>query len=270
MTLEEFKQRARAIRERILHMVHRGKSSHVGTALSVVEILTVLYFEIMNVDPSRPDDPDRDRFILSKGHGCTAQYATLCERGFFDEKILETYYLDGGALPGHATHATVPGVETSTGSLGHGLSLAVGMAYAAKLDKKAYRTFVVLGDGECNEGSVWEAAMAAAHWKLDNLVVIVDHNKLQGCGAPENVMGLEPFAAKWEAFGWNAREIDGHDPAALALALKNIPLVPGRPSVLIAHTIKGKGVSYMEGKVEWHYKSPDDAQLQVARGELNS
>lgn len=270
MTIKTLKVHAQSIRNRVLKMVHNGKSSHVGTALSAVDILTVLYFKIMSIDPGQPKNPARDRFILSKGHGCTAQYATLCERGFIDEKVLETYYQDGGLLPGHATHDSVPGVEVSTGSLGHGLSLAVGMAYAAKLDGKKYRTFVVMGDGECNEGSVWEAAMAASHWKLDNLVVIVDHNKLQGCGSPAEVMGLEPFVAKWQAFGWNARELDGHDIEALVEALNLLPAEKGKPTVLIAHTVKGKGVSFMEGKVEWHYKSPDQTQLQQACEEITN
>lgn len=262
-------QHAASIRKNIIHMVHKGKSSHVGTALSCVDLLTVLYFEIMNIDPQYPNDLGRDRFILSKGHGCTAQYATLAERGFFDPKILETYYQDGGQLPGHATHATVPGVEVSTGSLGHGLGLGLGMAYAAKLDGDSYRVFVLLGDGECNEGSIWEAVLSAPHWKLDNLVALVDYNHLQGCGTTEGVMNLNPFADKWKSFGWGVREIDGHNLETIQKNLKEVPFIPGKPSVVIAQTVKGKGVSYMENQLDWHYRSPNDKQREAALKEIN-
>lgn len=269
MDLKKLDQHATSIRKRIIEMVYTGKSSHVGTALSCVDILTVLYFAIMNIDPKAPDNLDRDRFILSKGHGCTAQYATLAERGFFDPRLLEQYYQDGG-LPGHATQGCVPGIEVSTGSLGHGLGLGVGMAYAAKMDQKSYRVFVVLGDGECNEGSVWESILAAAHWKLDHLTVIVDHNNLQGCGTTDEVMNLRPFEEKWKAFGWETKTVNGHNLEALVQALKSVPFHLGKPSVIIAETTKGKGVSYMENQLEWHYRSPNSEQREQALQQINT
>lgn len=252
----------------ILNMVTSGKSSHVGSALSCADILTVLYFEVMNIDPHHPDDPNRDRFILSKGHGCTAQYAVLAELGFFPKERLRTYYKKDGLL-GHATYQMVPGLEVSTGSLGHGLGIGVGMAYAAKLDAKSYRVFVVVGDGECNEGSIWEAALAAPQWKLDNLVVIVDANNIQGCGTTIDILNLEPFKEKWESFGWAVKEVDGHDLSKINSTLHTLPFEPGKPSLLIAHTVKGKGVSFMENTVEWHYKSPDPAQYKQALSEFS-
>lgn len=265
--LKNLAKTAKTVRTSILNMVTSGKSSHVGTALSCSDILTVLYFEVMKIDPKHPEDPNRDRFILSKGHGCAAQYAVLAERGFFSKKQLKTYYKRGGLL-GHATYQMVPGMEASTGSLGHGLGIGVGMAYAGKMDAKSYRIFVVVGDGECNEGSIWEAALGAPQWKLDNLIVIVDANKIQGCGKTNDILNLEPFKKKWESFGWAVKEVDGHDLSELKASLKNVPFVSGKPSVLIAHTVKGKGVSFMENKVEWHYKSPDVDQHRQALGEL--
>jgi len=269
MKNEKLSIRARAIRKHILRMVSSGQSSHVGTALSCADILTVLYFSILNINPKNPVDPDRDRFILSKGHGCTAQYATLAERGFFNPNILETYYQNGGLL-GHATCKMVPGMEVSTGSLGHGLGLGVGMAYAAHLDSKKYRVFVVMGDGECNEGSVWEAALAAPQWGLDNLVAVIDYNQLQGCGKNQEVLDLEPFKAKWESFRWAVRDVDGHDTDALLKVFQKLPFETGKPSLVIAHTTKGKGVSFMENRVEWHYKSPNPEQHLQALKELSS
>lgn len=270
MPLQDLQKKASLIRHHVIHMVHKGKSSHVGTALSIVEILTVLYFAILRIDRKNPHDPNRDRFILSKGHGCSAQYAALAEAGFFDIKILETYYQNGGQLPGHATKDCVPGVEASTGSLGHGLGLGVGLAYAAKKDHRNYKTFILLGDGECNEGSVWEAALAAAQWKLDNLIVIIDKNNLQGCGNTADIMNLEPLAEKWRAFGWEVAEVDGHNIEELRKSLKKTPLKKNRPTVIIADTVKGKGVSYMEHKMEWHYHSPNEEQLQTALKEIST
>jgi transketolase len=258
---------AREIRKKIVRMATSGKSSHIGTALSTVEILASLYFKTMRINPLEPQDPSRDRFIMSKGHGCLALYAALAERGFFPADKLSAFYLDGG-IPGHATRDCLPGVEASTGSLGHGLPIGVGMALAAKMDSRHYRTFVLLGDGECDEGSVWEAAMLAGHKKLDNLIAIIDYNKLQSFGYTKEVMDLEPLSAKWESFGWAASEVDGHDLEALDGLFGKLPFSPGKPSVVIAHTVKGKGVSFMENRIEWHYKSPNAEQEKMALEEL--
>ncbi len=258
--------RARRIRCRILKMVHASKSSHVGTALSSVDILVALYFKVMRIDPKRPDWGARDIFLLSKGHGCTAQYATLVERGYADAKVLEGFAADGGTLWGHATSGTLPGVEASTGSLGHGLPIGLGMAIA----DPARRVFVLLGDGECDEGSVWEAALFAGHRRPENLVAIIDYNKIQSLGDTKDVLNLEPLADKWKALNWGVREVDGHDIGAITKALSSLPFKKGRPSVLIAHTIKGKGVSFMENKLDWHYKNPDDSQLAAALAELGA
>lgn len=252
---------AKEVRRKIIRMVTSGKSSHAGTALSSVEILVALYFSAMKIDG--PDDPNRDRFIMSKGHGCSALYAVLAEKQFFPEKELEKFYLDDG-IPGHGTLNCLPGVEASTGSLGHGLSLGAGMALAAKMDKLSHRTFVLVGDGECDEGSVWEAAMFAGHMKLDNLVVIVDYNKLQSFGYTKEVLDLEPFVEKWRSFGWEAIEVDGHSIDELSKALEK----RDKPLAIIAHTVKGKGVSFMENKLEWHYKSPTEEQEKQALEEL--
>lgn len=255
---------AARIRRQVLHMTHAGRASHVGTCLSMTDLLAVLYGGILRVSPDRVDSPDRDRFLLSKGHGCAALYAVLAEQGFFPVEWLDSFYRDGGRLPGHATHAGIPGVEVSTGSLGHGLSLGCGMALAGKRDGRSYRTFVLLSDGECDEGSVWEAALFAGHHRLDNLTVIVDYNKLQSLKEIKDTLALEPFAAKWEAFGWNAIELDGHDLTQVAATLGATPLQVGRPTCVIAHTVKGKGVPFMEHQVLWHYRPPDDAELRDA------
>jgi transketolase len=262
---------AKRIRLQSLRMVSRANASHIGACLSATDILAVLYAKILRIDPARPDWPDRDRFILSKGHAAAALYAVLAETGFFPLEWLETYCCDGSSLPGHAT-ATVPGVEVSTGSLGHGLPIACGMALAAKRRNGSSdaprRVFCLLGDGECDEGSVWEAALFAPQHKLDNLVAIVDRNKLQGFGTVEEVMDLEPLADKWRAFRWSVRELDGHDLRAIEQALAAAPFEPGRPSVIIARTVKGKGVSYMEDQLAWHYRAPDARQLEQAVHEV--
>ena len=258
------------IRAHALRMVHRAKASHIGGCLSVADVLAALYGGILRVDPARPDWPARDRFILSKGHGAAALYATLAERGFFPAAWLEEFCRDGGRLCGHVTSGRVPGVEVSAGSLGHGLPIGCGMALAAAREHPAARVFVVLSDGECDEGSTWEAALFAGHQRLDNLVAIVDYNKIQSFGRVEEVLDLDPLADKWRAFRWAAREVDGHDHAALAAALGALPLEAGRPSVLVAHTVKGKGVSFMENDLAWHYRSPDDAQLAGALAEIGA
>ena len=266
---ESLDQVSKRVRKQVLAMVHASGSSHVGTSLSAVDILVSLYFKVLRIDPAKPSDPVRDRLILSKGHGCAALYATLVECGFANKKILEGFSVDGGSLWGHSTWKTMPGIEASTGSLGHGLPMGVGMALAAKADGSSRRIFVILGDGECDEGSVWESAMFAGHHKLDNLVAIVDYNKIQSLGSVKEVLDLEPFAAKWRAFGWTAQEINGHSHEEIVSALSAVPFEPIKPSVLIAHTVKGKGVSFMENQLAWHYKSPDAAQLKSACGEID-
>jgi transketolase len=259
---------ANRIRRRVLEMICRAKSSHIGSVFSVVDVLAVLYDQILRVDPVRPDWRERDRFILSKGHACAGLYAALAERGFFPESWLEEFFSDGGRLAGHATHWGVPGVEVSSGSLGHGLSLGCGMAVAGKHDGLGYRVFVLLSDGECDEGSTWEAALFAPHHGLDNLVAIVDYNKIQSFGRVADVLDLDPFAAKWESFGWSVCEIDGHDHAQIVNSLNSIPRTNGKPTCIVAHTVKGKGVSFMEDKVLWHYRCPDAEERRLAFAEL--
>lgn len=264
----DLKGRSRNIRRKIINMVSDSNSSHVGAALSAVDILSALYFSALRIDPKSPCEPGRDRFIMSKGHACSALYAALAEAGFMGGDELGKFYTDGGSLPGHATLKCAPGVEASTGSLGHGLSIGAGLALGSSMDGNGGRVFVLLGDGECNEGSVWEAAMFAGSRKLDNLVAIIDYNKLQAFGYTKDVLDLEPLASKWESFGWAAREADGHDPDALAKLFHSVPFEKGRPSLVIAHTVKGKGVSFMENRLEWHYKSPSPEQRMKALEEL--
>lgn len=262
---------AKRIRQHVVRMTHRARSSHVGTSLSMADLLAVLYGGILRVKPDQPDWPDRDRFILSKGHGAAGAYAALAERGFFPvQQALETYCQDGSALAGHVTHTGVPGVDASTGSLGHGLSIACGMALVGKRDGRPYRVFALLSDGECDEGSTWEAVLFAPHHHLDNLVAIVDYNKIQSLGRVSEVLDLEPLGAKWRSFGWSVREIDGHDVEQIHWALRAVPFEPGRPSCIIAHTVKGKGVSFMEDKLAWHYQPPNDQELGQALAELEA
>jgi transketolase len=261
---EELRLEARELRASVVRMVSGSKSSHVGSALSIVDILCVLYNRILRIEPANPLDPARDRFVLSKGHGGAALYAVLAHRGFFCRSELASYCRDGSRLAGHPMLQSRPGVEATTGSLGHGLPMGVGMAMAARLDGLDSRVFVVVGDGECNEGSVWEAALVAAHHKLSSLTVIVDYNKQQGLGRIEQVQGLEPLADKWRAFGFGVAEVDGHDLAALETVLRRGPLESGRPTALIAHTIKGKGVGFMEDQIKWHYSSPGPDELRQA------
>lgn len=258
---------ARVIRQRALEMVVQARASHIGSALSIADIVAVLYAQVLNVDPANPRWAGRDRFILSKGHACAAVYAALAARGFFDESRLASYGADFSGLMTHISHK-VPGVEFSTGSLGHGLPFGVGKAWAAAHRRAAWRTFVLLSDGELGEGSNWEAFMFAAHHRLDKLVAIIDYNKLQSLTTVDQTLRIEPLADKLLAFGWSVREVDGHDHTALASALSTAPWDAGKPSVLIAHTTKGKGVSFMENKVEWHYKTPTGDQLQQALREV--
>ena len=282
-------QLAQTIRVHALRMVAKAKASHVGTCLSMADLLAVLYGSFLRVDPKRPDWPERDRLVVSKGHGAAILYAVLAESGFFPVADLETYSQDGSPLTGHASHH-VPGVELSTGSLGHGLPVGCGLALAVKRQKNAMaregeapaeprttragdiqtarqdprpsHTYVILSDGELDEGSNWEAILFAGHHKLDLLTALVDYNKIQSFGSVKEVLDLEPLADKWRSFNWTVHEIDGHDHTAIAKALS----APhdGKPKVILAHTIKGKGVAYMEGLLAWHYKSPDAKQLAEA------
>lgn len=261
---------ALAIRRHAIEMTHLGKSSHVGSVLSLADILAVLYGEVMNVEPSDPEWVDRDRFILSKGHAGAGVYAALAERGFMPIDQLKTHYQNGSRLSGHVSHKGVPGVEFSTGSLGHGLGVGAGMALAAKKAKRANRVFVVLSDGECDEGSNWEAILFASHHKLDNLVVAVDYNKIQSLAPVSETLGLEPFADKWRAFGWHVTEVDGHDHGSLRAGLAVEAGARGQPTVVIAHTTKGKGVSFMEDSVLWHYRTPQGEEYDAACAELEA
>lgn len=257
------------VRRSVVRMTSRGKSSHVGSCLSIADIVAVLYSEVLHIDPQDSNAHDRDRFILSKGHAGAAIYATLAGRGFFPEELLEQHYSNGSKLSGHVSHKGINGVEISTGSLGQGLSLGAGMALASKLDNHHRRIAVLMSDGECDEGSVWEAAMFASHFRLNNLLSIIDYNKLQSIGSTEETMGLEPFEDKWRAFGWEVRRVDGHDHEALRDGL-GAPGAGGKPVVAICDTIKGKGVSFMENSVLWHYRSPDENERERALKELDA
>ncbi|MGH6777308.1 MAG: transketolase [Bradyrhizobium sp.] len=265
-SLELIRAKSRAIRRHSVQMVYRAKLGHPGGDLSVADILATLYFGVLNVDPAVPDDPRRDRFVLSKGHCTGALYSTLAERGFIKLEDLDTYMQPMSPLNGHPNRNYVPGVETNTGPLGHGLPVAVGMAIAGQIDKADYRVFVVVGDGELQEGSNWEAAMAASHRKLANLTLVIDRNGLQQGAPTEETSALEPLADKWRAFGWEVIEVDGHDHGALLDILGR----PGtdRPRCIIAHTHKGMGVSYMVDQVNWHHGIPNKEQYEIAMREL--
>lgn len=251
--------RSRALRLRIVDALEGGRRGHVGASLSLVEILRVLYDDVLNVRPHEPHWPERDRCILSKGHGCLTLYAVLAERGFFALDELTRQCTPGALLGGHPD-TRVPGVEASTGALGHGLPIAVGMALASRMRGRASRTFVVMGDGEIDEGSVWEAALSAAKHRLTSLCAIIDYNKLQSYGPVADVMPLEPLADKWRAFGWGVREVDGHDVAALRATFASLPFEQDRPNLVIAHTVKGAGVPFAEHDPSWHHKAAVDAE----------
>ena len=261
---------ARSIRIHALKMTNAAGSSHIGAVLSMADILAVLYGTILRVDPANAHWEHRDRFILSKGHAAAGVSAALAERGFFPLEHLQDYCRDGSNLGGHVAHRGVPGVEISSGSLGHGLSIGAGMAYGARLDARDHRVFVLLSDGECDEGSTWEAILFAAHHRLDHLVAIVDYNKLQSLAPVSETLALEPFADKWRAFGWAVVEVNGHDHDQLCGALANIPSSPGKPTAVLAHTTKGKGVSFMENSVLWHYRSAQGDEYQRALDELEA
>lgn len=258
------------IRRHGLEMTHISRGSHIGAIFSMAELMAVLFTRVLHVDPSDPKKADRDRVILSKGHAGAAMYAALAETGFFPVEELSTHYGNGSRLSGHVSHKGVPGVEFSTGSLGHGLPVAAGMALGAKLDHAAHRIYAVLGDGECDEGSVWEAALQAHQYKLDNLCAVVDHNRMQSLDFCENTLALEPFAAKWRDFGWHAIEVDGHDTEALTAAFAEAAQTKGVPTVIIAVTTKGKGVSFMENNILWHYRTPQGEEYEAALKELEA
>ena len=257
---------AKNMRRDIVSMIHEANSGHPGGSLSAVEIVTYLYFHEMNIQ--NPTDENRDRFVLSKGHAAPVLYAALAEKGFIDKEALNTLRKINSKLQGHPDMRKVPGVEASTGSLGQGLAIGNGMALAAKLDGKTHRIFVLLGDGEVQEGMVWEAAMLAAQYKLDNVTAILDHNKLQIDGRNDDVMSIDPVDEKWAAFGWHVLKADGHNFASLSKAFEERKAVKGRPAIIIAETVKGKGVSFMEDKAGWHGKAPDDEQYEMAVKEL--
>ena len=262
-------KKAAEIRKTILEMIYRANFGHVGGAFSVTDILVALYYKHLNISPENIASPDRDRFILSKGHAVEALYAILADRNFIPREDLLTYSQFGSPYMCHPTNK-ITGIEMNTGSLGHGLGVGVGMALAAKMDKKNFRVCVVLGDGELAEGSVWEAAMAGSHYKLDNLIAIVDRNNLQMTGLTEDVMTLNPLAARWENFGWNVLLIDGNDLDAIDAAITLAKKTCGKPTAIIANTIKGKGVSFMENRAEWHHKVPNAEQFKIAMAELEA
>jgi len=270
MAPDELRSFARDIREQSLLMISRARASHVGSVFSCADILAVLFGAVLRLRPDQPSWPDRDRFILSKGHACAGLYAALALREFFPMRRLEEFYVEGGSLLGHATHKGVPGMEVSTGSLGHGLAMAVGLSVGSKRTGSPWRTYALLSDGECDEGSIWEAALLAPELKLDGLTVIVDYNKIQSLGRVEEVIDLEPFSDKWKSFGWQVCEVDGHDVGALTEVLDPRGWVPenGRPRCVIAHTVKGKGVSFMEDDLLWHYRCPLDDELEQALVEV--
>lgn len=261
---------AREVRTLVVKMVANAGSGHIGGSLSAADIITYLYFHRMRIEPQEPDWPNRDRFVLSKGHCCPALYASLALRGYFPEDVLWTLRAVESKLQGHPDMTKTPGVDMTTGSLGHGIAAAVGMALAAKLDKKDYRVYVMVGDGELQEGMVWEAAQAAAHYRLDNLIVFVDNNGFCTDGATADIMNVEPVEAKWEAFGWNACRIDGHDFAQIHEAVERwVAASGGRPSVIVADTTKGKGVSFMEHNCDWHSGAPTPEQTEEALRQLS-
>jgi len=262
-------RRSKQLRRTIIQAIKAGNRGHVGSAFSLVEILRVLYDDVLKFDPANPRWAGRDRCILSKGHGCLALYALLADKGFFPETELWKFCKPDGILGGHPEYGKVPGVEASTGSLGHGLSIGIGFALNARFEKASYRSFVVISDGESNEGSVWEAALCAGKHKLSNLVVLVDYNKQQSYGTTYEVLDLEPLPDKWRAFGFAVEEVDGHSVPALRGALARTPFEPDKPSIIICHTIKGKGISFVENNLSWHHKTKiSDEEAQALLAEL--
>jgi transketolase len=269
LPISELEALSRKIRGQVVQLSHQAKTPHLGSSLSCVDILVSIFWNALRSDPQNPNDPDRDRFILSKGHAAMALYSVLAERGYITHETLNTYNQNGAMLGEHPSLGLVPGVEASTGSLGHGLSVGVGMALAGRIQQQNYRVFAVLSDGECNEGSVWEAAMMAAGYGLDRICVVVDYNKWQATDRSNEVLALAPLRQKWEAFGWQAHEIDGHELNTLVELIANVPDGSGKPIAIIANTVKGKGVSFMEDDNNWHYRTPTAEEVQQARQELS-
>jgi transketolase len=268
-SVAEMELRARRIRLRLVEMSHRAGTPHLASAMSCTDILVAAYFGgVVRINPREPNDPLRDRFILSKGHAASALYAILAERDFFPKAWLDDFAKHGSPLAEQPAPHCAPGVELATGSLGHGLPVGVGAALAARIQKQDYRVFVVMSDGECNEGSVWEAAMFAPAQKLEKLCVVIDYNKWQATGRSNDVMAMAPLRDKWAAFGWNAHELDGHELAGLQHLLQNVPDGSGKPVAIIAHTVKGKGVSFMEDDNNWHYRIPSAGEVAAAKKEL--
>ncbi|NDR57848.1 transketolase [Pseudoruegeria sp. M32A2M] len=268
MNTQDLRRMANKIRQRDLRAVFEAGAGHIGGEMSVIDILTALYFHVLRVDPANPLDPQRDRFVLSKGHTACALYVTLAEKGFIPKEEIETFLQPHSRLNGHPNRTKVPGVETNTGPLGHGLPVAVGMALSAKLDGAPWHSFVVTGDGEMQEGSNWEAIASAAHYKLDNLTLIIDHNRLQQGARLAETNNLAPFAPKLEAFGWAVQEIDGHNMDEIVAALSPEKVVAGKPGCIVAHTNKGHGISFMSDNVAWHHKVPSAEQYKQAMAEL--
>jgi transketolase len=266
--VQKLTARARELRRTVLDMVYKVQSGHLGGAFSAAEILVTLYEHELNVQPGEPSWPDRDRFVLAKGHAAPALYVELAERGFFPKEVLATFRQVGSLLQGHPDMKKTPGVDMSTGSLGQGLSAAIGMALAARLDGRSYRTWAVLGDGELDEGQVWESAAFAAAHKIDNLTAIVDWNRVQLDGTTDEILPMGPLPEKWRSFGWEVLECDGHDVASLLSAYAKAKAVTGKPAVILAHTVKGKGVSFMENKAAWHGAPPNAEQYEQAQAEL--
>jgi transketolase len=267
----ELSATALILRQRLVSTSAAAKIPHLGSCLSCVELLVALYWQELHVDPANPEDPDRDRFLLSKGHGAPILFQVLAERGFFPLERLDDFGKAGSVFHEHPPKpGYIPGIEAATGSLGHGLPMALGMALAARIQQRPSRCYALLSDGECNEGSIWEAALLAASQKVHTLTAIIDFNKWQATGRSQEVMALDPLAAKWEAFGWHAQEIDGHDLAAIAQALAAARAERERPSVIVAHTVKGKGVSFMEDNNNWHYRTPNPEELAAALAELEA
>jgi len=266
--IKSMEERAKVIRRHVVRMLAKAGSGHPGSSLSTVDLLVALFYNKLKHNPQQPAWPDRDRFVLSKGHGCPALYAVLAEMGYFGIDKLDTLRQFGSILQGHPCMKTTPGIEISGGSLGQGLSVGLGIALAAKLDKKDYRTYVMLGDGELAEGQVWEAAMAASHYKADNLCAIIDQNGLQIDGFIHEIMSSYPIPDKWRGFGWHVIEINGHDYKAISSAYDEAETVKGKPTVIVAKTIKGKGVSFMENQVDWHGKAPSKDEAERALAEL--
>jgi transketolase len=268
MRVDELEAISRRIRAKVVHMSHSAGCPHLGSALSCVDILVAAYYYALKLDPAKADAPERDRFILSKGHAAPALYAVLADRGFFPQSILDNFNTDGAVLAEQPSPGCVPGMEAATGSLGHGLSIGIGQALAARINGQKYRVFVTMSDGECNEGSVWEAALFAPAQKIDNLIAFIDYNKWQATGRSNEIMAIDPFPEKWRAFGWSVHEIDGHDMAALVKVMSSIPDGSGKPIMVICHTVKGKGVSFMQDDNNWHYRIPTYDEVCTAFGEL--